>query len=58
MKTLKLGFIGAGFVSNFHARALTQVRGVDVAGVTSRSTERAVAFSRLIKEEGLGEGVV
>ncbi len=58
MKTLKLGIIGAGFVSNFHARALTQVRGVDVAGVTSRSTDRAGELSLLIKEQGLGEGVV
>ena len=33
METLKLGFIGAGFVANFHATALKQVRGADLAGV-------------------------
>jgi len=28
METLKTGFVGAGFVANFHATALKLVRGV------------------------------
>jgi len=58
MQTLKLGMIGAGFVANFHARALMQVRGVEIAGVTSRTRDRAEAFSRMVRENGLGEGAV
>jgi predicted dehydrogenase len=56
MKTLKLGIVGAGFVANFHARALRQVRGVDVAGVVSPN--RAQAFSAIIRQYGIGEGRV
>ncbi|MBI5934724.1 MAG: Gfo/Idh/MocA family oxidoreductase [Chloroflexi bacterium] len=33
MQTFRLGFVGAGFISKFHAKALTQVRGVDLVGV-------------------------
>lgn len=32
---MKLGMIGAGFISKFHALALTQVRGCEVAGIYS-----------------------
>lgn len=55
-QTLKLGMIGAGFVAKFHARALMQVRGVEIAGVTA--TAKAEEFSKFIKANGLGEGVV
>ncbi|MCP4541272.1 MAG: Gfo/Idh/MocA family oxidoreductase [Chloroflexi bacterium] len=57
MKTLKLGMVGAGFVAKFHARALLQVRGVEIAGITSRTMESAEAFASMVKENGLGEGV-
>ena len=33
MQTLKMGFIGAGFVANFHATSLKMVRGLELAGV-------------------------
>jgi predicted dehydrogenase len=58
MQTLKLGMIGAGFVAKFHARALMQVRGVEVAGITSRTAARAEALSAMVRKNGLGEGVV
>ncbi len=58
MQTLKLGIVGAGFVARFHARALRQCRGVEIAGVTSRTRERAVAFSQMVRDSGLGECVV
>jgi predicted dehydrogenase len=57
MTTLKLGMVGAGFVAQFHARAIMQVRSAEIAGVTSRTTESAQAFSAMVKQHGLGDGV-
>lgn len=37
MKNTKIGFVGAGFVAEFHIRALKSVRDVTVAGVLKRS---------------------
>jgi len=56
MKTLRYGIIGGGFVSGFHLRALESVRGVEVAGLTSRTPPEALAAS--VRERGLGEGRV
>ena len=56
MAALKLGIIGAGFVANFHVRALTQVRNMEVAGITAY--KGAEALSTAIKKFGLGEGKV
>ncbi|MBN1581918.1 MAG: Gfo/Idh/MocA family oxidoreductase [Anaerolineae bacterium] len=56
MGKLKLGMIGAGFVANFHARALTQVRTVDIDGVTA--LRGAEELSKAITDQGLGKGVV
>lgn len=58
MSVLKLGFVGAGFVSNFHARALMQVRNMQISGITSRTKASAERFSAMVKENGLGEGIV
>ena len=58
MQTLKLGMVGAGFVANFHARALMQVRSMEIAGITSRTAARAQELSAMVKANGLGEGVV
>ena len=56
MSTMKLGIVGAGFVANFHARALKQVRNVEIAGITA--LEKAEAFSAFVKKNALGEGRV
>ena len=56
-QTLKLGVVGAGFVARFHARALRQVRGAEIVGVTSRSRARAEEYAALVRENGLGEAV-
>lgn len=37
MQNLRLGIIGAGFITRFQARAIQQLRNIDVAGITSRS---------------------
>ena len=58
MEMLKLGMVGAGFVAKFHARALMQIRDVEIAGVTSRTAASAEAFSAMVKKNGLGEGIV
>jgi len=54
--SLKLGIVGAGFVAKFHARALTQVRCMDVAGITALAG--AEELSAFVKDNGLGDGVV
>jgi len=58
MQALKLGIIGSGFVAQFHARALMQVRGIEIAGVTSRTAAHAEAFSSMVKDNALGDGIV
>ncbi len=49
---IKFGMVGAGFVAKFHAQALTQVRTVELAGVTA--LEGAEALSK--QAQGLGIG--
>lgn len=53
MQGLRLGFIGAGFIARFHATALKQVRGVELAGVVSPN--RAGEFAEFARKSGLGE---
>src|SRR5213083_1866455 len=56
MELLRYGIVGSGFVSRFHLRALEQVRGVEVAGLTSRRPPTELAASA--RERGLGEARV
>jgi predicted dehydrogenase len=56
MTTLKLGIVGAGFVANFHVRALQQVRTVDVEGI--HALAGAEALSETVRKSGLGAGTV
>jgi len=56
MSTLKLGIVGAGFVANFHVRALQQVRTVDVEGI--HALAGAEALSETVRKGGLGSGTV
>ncbi len=48
---LGFGFIGAGAIANFHARAVATARGARAIGVVSRRRVTAEAFA---KEHGLG----
>ena len=52
METLRYGIVGSGFVAQFHLRALESVRGVEVAGLTSRTPPHELAAS--VRERGLG----
>jgi predicted dehydrogenase len=56
MEPIRYGIVGSGFVSQFHLRALEQVRGVDVAGLTSRRPPHELAASA--RERGLGDARV
>ncbi len=56
MDTLRYGLVGGGFITQFHLRALEQVRGVDVAGLTSRTPPHELAASA--RARGLGEATV
>ena len=54
LPTLRIGFIGAGFIARFHLQALTGVRNVEVTGVFSPRAERRASFAA--EAEGLGLG--
>ncbi len=56
MPALRYGIIGGGFITGFHLRALEQVRGVEVAGLVSRSAPEALAAQ--VRERGLGSGQI
>ena len=56
MERFKLGFIGAGFIAHFQARALCFVRSAELAGVYAlKGAEALQEFSR---KSGLGECTV
>jgi len=52
METLKLGVVGAGFVARFQAKAMTQVRGMELSGVYA--LEGAEDLQSFAKENNLG----
>jgi predicted dehydrogenase len=56
MATLKLGIIGAGFAAHFHARAIQQLRNIDIAGIYA--LDRAEHLSEFVRRNNLGEGTV
>jgi len=56
MSNFRLGLIGAGFISKFHARALQFVRGVDLAGVYS--LQGGPELTAYAKQLGVGECTV
>ena len=52
METLRVGFIGAGFIAGFLGKALKSVRGVQISGVTA--PEGAEVLADWATKEGLG----
>ena len=54
MKSLAIGFVGAGFNTNFHIQSLVEVRNCHVAGVTSRTLESAKKSAKLANSLDLG----
>jgi len=58
METLKLGIIGAGFITRFQARAIAQIRNMEIAGITSRTKAHAEEVAQEIRNMGIGEAAV
>ncbi len=54
--TLRYGIVGGGFITGFQLRALCQVRGVEVAGLVSRTPP--VALAQFVRDHELGPGTV
>jgi predicted dehydrogenase len=54
MASIRYGIVGGGFITGFQLRALTGVRGIEVAGLVSRRPP--TALSEFVKAQGLGEG--
>ncbi len=55
IKPIRLGIVGGGFVSRFHARALTQVRDVEITGIVSLTIDVAERFAAHARGLNLGE---
>lgn len=51
---LRVGFVGSGFIAQFHLKSMVGVRNVDVVGVYSRKAENRAHFSAMVAELGLG----
>src|SRR5699024_2144287 len=56
MKSLKVGFIGSGFIAHFMAEAIKQIRHIEISGVLSRSG--AEELSQFARENNLGKCTV
>ena len=54
LPVLRIGFIGSGFIANFHLQALLGVRNVSVTGVYSPRAERREPFARKVRDLDLG----
>lgn len=54
LETLRIGFIGSGFIARFHLQAMTSVRNCRVAGVFSPTEAHREATAALADELGLG----
>ncbi len=56
MSNFKLGFIGAGFIAKFQAKAMAQIRGVELAGVYA--LKGAEELAAVAKKNDIGDCVV
>ena len=56
MTNLRYGFIGGGFITQFHLRAIESVRGIEVSGLVSRTPPTELAASA--RERGLGPATI
>ena len=56
MPPLKLGIAGAGFIAHFHARAIQQVRDINIDGITA--LQNAARLADYVHSHNLGEGKV
>jgi len=54
-KRLGVGFVGAGFITNFHIRSWIGVRDADILGIVDPVEERAAAAAETAKNLGVGD---
>ncbi|OMQ44449.1 Gfo/Idh/MocA family oxidoreductase [Ensifer sp. 1H6] len=52
--TLRVGFVGTGFIAHFHLKSMIGVRNVEVTGVFSRKAENREKFAKEVETLGLG----
>lgn len=53
-QTLRVGFVGTGFIAHFHLKSMIGVRNIEVTGVFSRKAENREKFAREVETLGLG----
>ncbi|MGE6781904.1 Gfo/Idh/MocA family protein [Ensifer adhaerens] len=53
-QTLRVGFVGSGFIAHFHLKSMIGVRNVEVTGVFSRKAENRQKFAKEVETLGLG----
>lgn len=51
---LRVGFVGCGFIGDFHRKAFAAVRGARIAGVFDRSPKRTRVFADAVERDRLG----
>ncbi|MDK1494203.1 Gfo/Idh/MocA family oxidoreductase [Sinorhizobium sp. 7-81] len=54
-QTLRVGFVGTGFIAHFHLKSMIGVRNVEVTGVYSRSAENRARLAKEVEMLGLGK---
>ncbi|TFH01323.1 MAG: Gfo/Idh/MocA family oxidoreductase [Calditrichales bacterium] len=57
-KRLGVGFIGTGFIGQFHIRSWTAVRDADILGICEKSDKNARDAAALIKKLGVGDAKI
>lgn len=53
-QTLRVGFVGSGFIAHFHLKSMIGVRNVEVTGVFSRKPENREKFAKEVAALGIG----
>jgi len=56
LETLKVGFVGSGFIADFHLKAMGQVRSMELQGLLPRSGSEQLAATA--RRQGLGQAVI
>jgi len=54
-KTLRVGFVGSGFIAHFHLKSMVGVRNIEITGVYSRRPENRERFVGQVEALGLGD---
>ncbi len=54
-KRLGVGFVGAGFIANFHIRSWVSIRDADILGIVDKRPQRAEEAAALARQLRLGD---